>query len=68
MPTKNIRKKTDSTGMYYLIGGFIVGCLVGRVSSSVPLPSLPEIPNKKDALETYENAVHALKALVGRLS
>ena len=63
MPTK--RKNADSSAIVYVAGGFIVGCIVGRASSSVPLP---ELPTKREALTAYDNAVDALKALLARAS
>lgn len=63
MPAR--KAKTDSLALYYLAGGFIVGCLVGRASSSVPLPQLP---SRKEALDTYETALDAVKSLLARAS
>jgi hypothetical protein len=65
MAGSNHKRNTDSLALYYLAGGFIVGCIVGRVSSSVPLPQLP---SKKEAQETYDNVVDAIKGLLARAS
>jgi hypothetical protein len=61
----NKRKNADSSAILYLAGGFIVGCIVGRASSSVPLP---ELPTRREALATYDKAVDAIKALLARAS
>lgn len=65
MPNRNNRKNADNSALLYLAGGFIVGCIVGRASSSV---SLPELPSRKDAQATYETAVETIKALLARAS
>ncbi len=61
----NSKRKSDGLSLYYLAGGFIVGCIVGRASSAVPLPQLP---SRKEAQETYDSAVDAIKALLARAS
>jgi hypothetical protein len=61
----NRKKGADNSALFYLAGGFIVGCIVGRALSSV---ALPELPTKKEAQATYENAVDAVKALFARAS
>ena len=62
---KNTKGNSDSLALYYLAGGFIVGCILGRASSSVALPALP---SKKEAQATYDNAVDAIRNLLARAS
>jgi hypothetical protein len=62
MPT-NQKRNSDYTALYYLAGGFIIGCIVGRASSSV---ALPELPSRKDAQDTYDHALQAVKSLLAR--
>jgi hypothetical protein len=60
-----IDKSRSDRLVLYMTGAFIVGCVVGRASSSV---SLPQLPSSKVAHATYENAVDAIKALLSRVS
>jgi hypothetical protein len=57
------RRNNEGLALYYLAGGFIVGCIVGRASSSV---DLSELPSRKQAMDTYEGAVDVIKDLIAR--
>jgi hypothetical protein len=65
MPSRNNRKNADNFALYCLAGGFIVGCIVGRASSLLPLL---ELPTKKEAQATYDNVADTIKALLARAS
>lgn len=64
-PSRSDRRVRADRLAFYLVGAFLFGCVIGRVSSSVPLPSLP---STKRSRESVDNTLEAIKSLLSRHS
>jgi hypothetical protein len=62
-PSRSDRRVRADRLAFYLVGAFLFGCVIGRASSSIELPSLP---SRKRSHESFNNALEAIKSLLSR--